>query len=236
MTPRFRLAAAIICALVIAGSAVAAGIGISDVTGSLRAMLLWAQRLEAGGWVLFALVQVAVVASGVLPASLAGIAAGAVYGVALGFGLAATSTIAGAVLTLGLSRSLARGWIERLMAGRPRLRDLDRMLAADGARLVCLLRLSPVMPFAATSYMLGLSSVSVRAYVLGTLGSLPALLGYVVLGRIVGSGVTSDAGGWLRWGTLAVGAVATAVLTVHLGRLVRRAGFMSSPVDLTTGG
>ena len=222
MTPRFRLAAAIICALVIAGSAVAAGIGISDVTGSLRAMLLWAQRLEAGGWVLFALVQVAVVASGVLPASLAGIAA--------------TSTIAGAVLTLGLSRSLARGWIERFMAGRPRLRDLDRMLAADGARLVCLLRLSPVMPFAATSYMLGLSSVSVRAYVLGTLGSLPALLGYVVLGRIVGSGVTSDAGGWLRWGTLAVGAVATAVLTVHLGRLVRRAGFMSSPVDLTTGG
>ena len=38
------------------------------------------------------------------------------------------------------------------------------------------------MPFVATSYLLGLSAISLRDYMLGTLAALPALLGYVSLG------------------------------------------------------
>jgi uncharacterized membrane protein YdjX (TVP38/TMEM64 family) len=220
---QIRLAAAAALAVVVLGGTVIAGAGLSDLAGGVQATLRWGQALRGVGWIAFAALQIVIVASGVLPASLAGIAAGAVYGVPLGFGLAAASTMAGALVTLAISRSLARQWVERFIRRRPRLRDLDRMLAQDGARLVCLLRLSPVMPFAATSYALGLSSVSIRDYVIGTCASLPALLGYVFLGSIAAAGLASREAGWLHWGMLAVGAVATIGLTLRIGQLLSRA-------------
>src|ERR1700733_5552158 len=171
-----RLGAACALAVVVLGGTILAGAGLSDLAGGMQAALRWAQALRGVGWIAFAALQIVIVASGVLPASLAGIAAGAVYGVPLGFGLAAASTMAGALVTLAIRRSLARQWVERFIRRRPRLQNLDRLLAQDGTRMVCLLRLSPVMPFAATSYALGLSSVAVRDYVVGTCASLPALL------------------------------------------------------------
>ena len=218
-----RLFAAAALAVVVLGGTVLAGAGLSDLAGGMQAALRWAQALRGVGWIAFSALQIVIVASGVLPASLAGIAAGAVYGVPLGFSLAATSTMAGALVTLAISRSLAREWVERFIRRRPRLQDLDRMLAQDGVRMVCLLRLSPVMPFAATSYALGLSSVSVRDYILGTCASLPALLGYVFLGRIAAAGLAAREAGWLHWGMLAVGAVATIGLTLRIGQLLSRA-------------
>jgi len=220
---RMKLAAAVLLGIVMLTGTILAGAGLSDLTGGMRAALGWAQATRGVGWIAFAALQVVVVTSGVLPASLAGIAAGAVYGVPLGFGLAASSTMAGALVTLTISRSLAREWVERFIRRRPRLQDLDRMLARDGVRMVCLLRLSPVMPFAATSYALGLSSVSLRDYLIGTTASLPALLGYVMLGRITAMGLAAGEAGWLHWGLLGIGAIATAGLTLRLGQLLSRA-------------
>lgn len=186
---------------------------------------LLAQIDAAGEWgaVLFAALQVAVAVSGVLPASLLGMAAGAVYGVPLGFGVAAGGTLAGAWIAFRAAR-LFRGRVERMLAGRPRLRDLDRRLGRENWRLVCLLRASPVMPFAVTSYTLGLSSVSPRAYMLGSLAAMPALLGYVVLGSLAHAGLRAGeagAGPW-RWLLLGFGAIATVAMTARLGRLLLR--------------
>lgn len=221
-----RMAFAAAFALVILAGAILAGIGASNLAAAAQAALRWAQAANGAGWIIFAVIQIAIVTSGILPASLAGMAAGAVYGIPLGFALAAASTMAGAVITLAISRSLARGWVERFMARRPRLQNLDDLLARDGARLVCLLRLSPVMPFAATSYALGLSSVSVRDYIIGTMASLPALLGYVVLGRLAVVGIAAGEAGWLHWAMIAVGGLATIGLTLEIGRLTVRAGLM----------
>lgn len=222
-----RAAVAALLALVILAGAAAAAFGWVD---GIAALLQWARELHGVGWFAFAAVNVFIVASGVLPASLAGIAAGVLYGVPLGFAIAAASTMAGALVTLAASRSLARGWIERFSARRPRVQNLDRLFAQDGVRVVALIRLSPVMPFAAASYALGLSSVSVRDYVLGTTASLPALLGYVVLGQIGTASLAGGEMGWVRWTALGVGALATVWLTLHLGRLLARAGVV--PADL----
>ena len=229
-TVSVKLLAAALLAMVVLGGTLLAGIGFSDLAGGMQAALKWAQALRGVGWLAFAALQIVIVASGVLPASLAGIAAGAVYGVTLGFGLAATSTMAGALVTLAISRSLAREWVEHFIRRRPRLQNLDRMLAQDGVRLVCLLRLSPIMPFAATSYALGLSSVSVRDYTVGTTASLPALLGYVVLGRITAVGVAAGEAGWLHWGMLGIGAAATIALTLRIGQLLSHARLMPQPM------
>jgi len=174
----------------------------------------------------FAAAQVLIAFSGILPASLIGIAAGAVYGVLPGFALAAGSTMAGAWLAFRASRSIFRPRIERWLGGRPRLRALDAGLASESWRLVCLLRVSPVMPFAVTSYMLGLSSVSRRDYLLGTLAALPALLGYVLLGGLARAGLQAgfSGAGPLRWALLGAGLVATVVLTLRIGRILMRAG------------
>ncbi len=187
-------------------------------------LLRGARAQGAAGLVLLVALQGLVAASGVLPASVLGVAAGALFGVAAGFAAAAAGTLAGALLAFGLTRSLARPLIARLVRRRPTLLRLDSALASDGWKLVCLLRISPVMPFAVTSYALGLSAVRFRAYLLGTLASLPPLLAYVLLGRLVGFGALHPAtGGAMRWAALAIGGGASLGLAWYVLRLLRRA-------------
>jgi uncharacterized membrane protein YdjX (TVP38/TMEM64 family) len=50
------------------------------------------------------------------------------------------------------------------------------------------------MPFVATGYLLGLSAISLRDYMLGILAALPALLGYVSLGAFSRAGVSASTG------------------------------------------
>ncbi len=225
-----RVILALLVACVIAGGIISAAVGFNNLAGGTRAALHWAQTLRGTGWIILAALQICIAASGVLPASLAGMVAGALYGVTFGFGLAAISTMIGAFLTLLISRSLARSWMERTIRKSRRLRNLDDMLGENGTSLVCLLRLSPVMPFAATSFALGLSSVSVRDYMLGTLASLPALLGYVVLGKIAAEGVVSQQVGWLHWGMSAAGLIATMVLVLKIGGLLVKVGLVPATV------
>jgi uncharacterized membrane protein YdjX (TVP38/TMEM64 family) len=191
----------------------------------------WLSRADAAilalgprGWLVFALLQALVALVGVVPASLLGIAAGAIYGIALGFALSASGVMVGALGAFWLARSFARPLIAALLSTR--LARLDAALTEEGLRLVCLLRVSPVLPFSITSYALGLSGVSTRAYIIGTVASLPALLGYVAIGALGAAGVGAagfgaanvGGAGAIRDVLLAVGAVATALLAVHLAR------------------
>ncbi len=178
------------------------------------------------GWAGFLLVQVIIAISGFLPASLVGVAAGAAYGLLLGFATAALSTLTGAIVAFLLSRSLLRPFIERKLRDRPHLASLDAHIGDRGWRLVCLLRLSPVMPFAATSYALGLSSIAFGEYLLGSLASLLSLLAYVLAGVFVKTGVSawSDGETLIRLASLGIGALSMAILAAQVGRMLRRVG------------
>jgi uncharacterized membrane protein YdjX (TVP38/TMEM64 family) len=204
--------------------------------GSIGAAVAFVQAFRNLGFVgatIFGILQVFIAVSGLLPASLLAIAAGAIYGLVPGFLLAVVSTMTGAALAFFLSRSLFRPTVERLMATRPRLRNFDTLIAQDGWRLVCLLRISPVMPFSVTSYMLGLSSIDLRGYTMGTLASLPALCGYVFIGTLADKSLSAWMTGAdpLRWILLGIGGVATLILTVRLGQIVRRLGFVANRRD-----
>jgi uncharacterized membrane protein YdjX (TVP38/TMEM64 family) len=213
-------------ACVLAGGAFAV-LRPHDATAFCNGVLDVARGSGTWGVALFVIAQILVAVSGVLPAALLGAAAGAIYGVGFGFSVAAVSTLLGAQIAFLASRTLLREWAERALAGRPRLRDLDEMIAGEGWRIVCLLRMSPVMPFSATSYALGASSVSARDYMIGTLAAMPALFGYVLLGSLAQNGlaVWSVGANPVRLGLLAVGIAATLALTLRLGQLVRRVGF-----------
>jgi len=88
--------------------------------------------LGDAGRAAFAVVQILVAVSGVLPASMLGVAAGALYGLPAGFAVSGASTLAGALLAFALSRSVLRPAVARFLAGRSRLRELDSMIARDG--------------------------------------------------------------------------------------------------------
>ena len=212
--------------LVVAAGILAARLWPHQLAAASTAASRIEHSLGLAGWALAFGLQLVIALCGVLPASLGAITAGVAYGIVPAFLLSGTATLAGALIAFRLSRSLFKPVIERTLRRRPRLDRIDVAVAEEGWRLVCLLRLSPLMPFAVTSYALGLTSLTMRDYLLGTLASLPALLGYVVLGRLAGLGTVAASSGHaqrLHWALLALAVAATAVLTLRIGRLLRRA-------------
>jgi uncharacterized membrane protein YdjX (TVP38/TMEM64 family) len=71
------------------------------------------------------------------------------------------------------------------LAGRnKRFAAIDRAISRNGLKFVTLLRLSPLLPLAASNYLYGLTSVDLGSYVLGSwLGMLPGTYAYVTAGR-----------------------------------------------------
>lgn len=178
------------------------------------------QALMTTSWMAFGAGQVAVAASGLLPASLIAVMAGASFGFGWGMALSIASTMLGGWASFLLSRSLLRRFIERLVRRHPAMGRLDQGMTQEGWRLVMLLRVSPVMPFAMTSYGLGLTRIAQRDFLLGTLASLPALAGYVAVGAMgrQGLALADDGAGPWHWAAMVLG---FAVIVYALSRLRR---------------
>jgi uncharacterized membrane protein YdjX (TVP38/TMEM64 family) len=204
----------------------------------IQNLLTGFHRFGAPGMLLFAAILIAIALSGFVPGSLIGILAGTVYGLPVGFMLAAISTLLGGWLAFLLARSLFRPLLLGLLASRARLQDFDTALGRDGWRFVFLLRISPVMPFAVTSYVLGASSVTMTNYLIGTLGALPALFGYVIVGTLARAGLAAATQGSdiVRWLMIGAGLAATIVLTWRLGRLAASAGLVPGSAALRANG
>jgi len=191
----------------------------------LEAVLRYLHALGTIGIIATAGVQFLVAVSGVIPASILGVAAGAAYGFVGGFAISATGVMAGALAAFLLSRSAFRPLISRYLHHRAGWHDFDRAIARDGWRFVCLIRLSPVMPFAIASYSLGISSIRLKDYLLGTVASLPALGLYVFFGTLAHTGLVAMPSSKNPWSIalLVIGAVATVVLSVRIGQIAMRA-------------
>ena len=231
--PRLVAACALLAVLLLC---VGAGFLLARLQpGGTHALLLRFVRFEdahpAASWVFAFAVELGACLLGVLPASIPAVAAGLLYGIVPGFLLAAVAVLLGAALAFAASRSLLRPFVLRFLARSPRARALDAAVMREGWRLVCLLRISPVMPFALTSYALGVTSLRMTTYLAGTLLSLPPLLGYVALGRLARHGLATflldppvaGPGRVLDLGLLGVGVVGTVLLLLLFGRLARLA-------------
>jgi uncharacterized membrane protein YdjX (TVP38/TMEM64 family) len=163
-----------------------------------------------------------------VPGSLLTLAAGAVFGVGRGVAyvfVAATLGAAGAFL---VARHVARAAVERWIASNPRFAAVDRAVAAEGRRIVFLLRLSPVFPFTFLNYALGLTRVRFADYLVASPGMLPGTLLYVYYGKLAGdvaalAGGAAPAKGAGYWAVLALGLAATVAATTVVTRAARRA-------------
>src|SRR5260221_8190951 len=88
------------------------------------------------GWTWGPLVYAVVyaVACLVIPGSLITLAAGSLFGVVVGTAVVSLASITGASLAFWLGRTLARGLIEKRLAGNRRFRALDQAVAAAGSK------------------------------------------------------------------------------------------------------
>ncbi|MFP4502857.1 MAG: TVP38/TMEM64 family protein [Candidatus Hydrogenedentota bacterium] len=110
-------------------------------------------------------------------------AAGAIWGVGLGAVVVSIGRVFGSAATFLLVRKVAGGWIERRTAGDPQFSALADAVGRDGFRLVTLLRLCPLFPVIMLNYALGLTRVTLWAYMAGTLvGMIPRTLFVAYLG------------------------------------------------------
>jgi uncharacterized membrane protein YdjX (TVP38/TMEM64 family) len=89
---------------------------------------------------------------------------------------------------------------------------VDKVISKEGLKVVFLLRLSPLLPFALSNYLYGVTSVDFGSYIVGTFfGFAPGTLGVVYAGS-VGKALTTDGVLALPWyGYLGAGAAIVAL-------------------------
>ncbi len=209
-------------------AAVAAVVALGRAVGGyLPRFASWVDGLGAWGPVVFiAGYAVAVVAF--VPGSILTLAAGAIFGLLKGTVYVFIAATLGSAAAFLVSRTLARRAIERRLAGNARFAAIDRAVAAQGRRIVFLLRLSPAFPFSLLNYALGLTQVRFADYLVASAGMLPGTLLYVYYGKLAGDvaalagGAPVDKGAGY-YAVLVLGLVATVVVTTIVTRTARRA-------------
>lgn len=214
-------------AMVAAAMLAAAWVAMSRIGPALPGLVARVEGLGAWAGVVF-VVLYAVAVTCFLPGSWLTLAAGAIFGLAWGFVYAFTGAVLGSAASFVVARSVARPWVERWAHRSPRFSAIERAVASDGRRIVFLLRLTPLVPFTALNYLLGVTRISLRDVVLASPGMVPGTLLYVYYGRLIGDLTALAAGtpperGAGAYVLLGVGLIATLVVTVHVSRLARRA-------------
>ena len=184
---------------------------------------------ELGPWgpVFFILLYVAAAIT-LAPAFFLTVAAGAIFGVWRGslFVFIGASLGASAVYALGVpmsrSRLMVRVTRDRRVAA---VRDAVR---GEGAWVMFLLRLSPLIPFNILNYALALSGVRYVDFALALFGMIPAIIMYTYYGKVVGDVAALAAGvspprGPEYYALLVLGLVAIIISTTMITRAARRA-------------
>jgi uncharacterized membrane protein YdjX (TVP38/TMEM64 family) len=141
----------------------------------------WITDLGPAGYVVF--VGLLVVGTSLLvPESLFGVAAGAVFGIRAGFITLFVGNVLAALVQFALAHRLLRGRIQKMLATRPQLAAIQQAVLQDETRLQLLLRLTPLNP-AILSYVFSAAGVRLPGFVLACVALFPHLLMEVYLGR-----------------------------------------------------
>jgi len=168
----------------------------------------------AGPFIFIAAYAVATLA--LIPASALTLAAGFIYGPITGTAIVSAASTLGATLAFLVSRYLARPFVTQKLQGFPKLAAVQSKVSEDGAKVVFLLRLSPLVPFTLLNYALGVTEVPLASFI-GTswAGMLPGTVAYVYLGSTGRSAAAAGTGNFdnVKFALYAVGAVATLLVT-----------------------
>lgn len=148
--------------------------------------------------------------------------AGYLFGVSTGTLVVLVSASIAASISFIIGRTLLRTTVEKAMEDYPQFSKLDKAIGREGFKLMLLLRLSPIFPFALSNYFYGATSINFGSFFWGTLlGFAPGTLAYVYSG-VVGKALTIGGDDSQPW-------------YIYAGGAALLAGFLKVLVDVAGG-
>lgn len=193
----------------------------------LRNALQWIDNLGTVGAIAFiGLYIVATVAF--LPGSILTLGAGVVFGVFWGSVYVFIGATLGATAAFLVGRYLARNLVAQKIADNQKFAAIDQAVGQEGLKIVLLTRLSPVFPFNLLNYAFGITGVSLKDYVIGSVGMIPGTIMYVYIGSLAGNLAMIGTEGQptnptVQWTIRIVGFLATVAVTIYVTRIARKA-------------
>jgi uncharacterized membrane protein YdjX (TVP38/TMEM64 family) len=165
------------------------------------------------------------------PGSLLTLKSGYVFGLGWGTLYVLIAATIGATLAFLFGRYLTREWVQQKVARNVQLRAIDRAVTIEGWKIVLLVRLSPLFPFNLTNYAFGVSQISLKNYIIGSIGILPGTVLYTYMGSLTNklTNLNLDRSPtdlplqFAQWGMRIVGLVATIAIALYLNHIAKAA-------------
>lgn len=192
----------------------------SDPTTSLEAVVESVEAMGPYGFLYFGTVYtVAEILA--IPAIPLTASAGYLFGVKEGTAVVLTSASIAAAISFLIGRTFLRSYVEKTLENYPEFRKIDSAIGKEGFKLMLLLRLSPIFPFALSNYLYGVTSVRFWPYFWGTMiGFTPGTIAYVYTGEM-GKALTLDSAETQEW-------------YVYVGGLAILTGFLKIAADVAS--
>jgi uncharacterized membrane protein YdjX (TVP38/TMEM64 family) len=193
----------------------------------LKSVLEWVESLGSIGAIAFIGIYIIATIS-FLPAFILTLGAGVLFGIWLGSIYVFIGATLGSILAFLVGRYLARDWVVKKIATNEKFNSIDRAVGKEGLKIVVLTRLSPIFPFNLLNYAFGVTGVSMKDYIIGSLGMIPGTIMYVYIGSLAGNialiGTDSQpTNPTLQWTIRILGFIATLAVTVYVTRIAKQA-------------
>src|SRR5436309_6167855 len=189
----------------------------------------WVGQMGVAGIFIFIVVY-AVATVLLAPGAILTIGAGFAFGLWKAFLAVSAGATLGAALAFLVARFIARDKMQAIAQRNEKFRNINEAIGKQGAKLIFLLRLSPVIPFNLSNYLYGLTSVKFWSYVLASwIGMMPGTFLYVYIGTAGKAAVSAAAGGeavqrgWQYWTFMTIGLAATIIVTIWVTKIARDA-------------
>jgi uncharacterized membrane protein YdjX (TVP38/TMEM64 family) len=224
---KWPLMAAAIAVMIVVAKQLSLAMLLQD---ALKDALTWVDSLGALAPLAFiAIYNVATVL--LIPGSVLTLGSGILFGLGWGTLYVVVAATLGATIAFWIGRNFARGWVSRQLEKYPKFEAIDRAVAGQGFKIVALVRLSPLFPFNLLNYAFGITQVSLKDYVLGSVGMIPGTILYVYLGSLLGNiamigaktGVSDPQTARIQWITKIVGLVITIAVTAYITQIAKKA-------------
>ena len=213
--------------MVVAGAVMAILVAVALLVPLPTAVQLRDWATSMGPWFPLAFLAAHIVVTVLpFPRTAFTLAAGLLFGPALGVTLAVAASAASAVIALWLVR--AAGWQLSHLVRHQAVEKVDARLHDRGWIAVMALRLIPAVPFSVLNYAVGASAVRMLPYTLATLAGLfPGTAAVVILG----DALTGHVSPLLFVVSVCTGVVGLALLAYEIRHHRRHQSRQTMPVD-----
>lgn len=166
-----------------------------------------------------------------VPGSILTLKGGCLFGLFWGSIYVLIASTLGATFAFLIGRYFLRNWVRQHIVKNPQFQAIDKAIGKEGFKIVLLTRLSPIFPFNLLNYVLGVTQVSLKDYILGSIGMIPGEILYVYIGSLATDLTTLNPSNLpstpetqiARWVAQGIGLFACVAVTAYITKIARKA-------------